>query len=144
LSVRELRRLRRSFWFFTSRHTGGAHAVAVTPGGKLVLVTLRYAYGWRLPGGGVKNREAPEEAVLRELREEIGMTSHGAVESVARFKHGTDGRESPSSLFVVRDIIYRAGWSIEVKAVGEFERSALPADIAPITGRLLAAADHVL
>src|SRR3954470_455052 len=61
-----------------TRARPGVHAVALTPEGRIVLVKLRYAPGWRLPGGGMQAREDPREAVLRELREEIGMTSCGA------------------------------------------------------------------
>ena len=43
----------------------------------MILVKLRYAPGWRLPGGGRADDEDPCEAALRELREEIGMTAHG-------------------------------------------------------------------
>ena len=52
--------------------TFGAHALALTPERKIVLVKLRYAPGWRLPGGGRGEHEDPRDAVLRELREEIG------------------------------------------------------------------------
>lgn len=41
--------------------------------GKIVLVRQSYTHGWHLPGGGIKRGEAPEAAVLRELREEIGL-----------------------------------------------------------------------
>lgn len=131
---------RRRVWFFTRPATSGVHAVALTPGGRIVLVTLSYASGWRLPGGGRKRNEGDEEAMLRELREEIGMTSHGAIEKVARFSHRPDFRTDRSSLFVVRDIACRPKWSLEIKEVREFDLDALPADLAPITRRLLAAA----
>jgi 8-oxo-dGTP pyrophosphatase MutT (NUDIX family) len=51
----------------------GAHAMLVTPEGKVVLARHSYKSGWSFPGGGVGRGEAPVEALLRELREEIGV-----------------------------------------------------------------------
>jgi len=51
----------------------GAHAMLVTPEGKVVLARHSYKSGWSFPGGGVGRGEAPVDALLRELREEIGV-----------------------------------------------------------------------
>ena len=53
-------------WFVRRPRTFGAHALALTPCRKVILVKLRYAPGWRLPGGGRREDEDPREAVLRE------------------------------------------------------------------------------
>ncbi|HEY4942819.1 MAG TPA: NUDIX domain-containing protein [Rhizomicrobium sp.] len=50
----------------------GAHAMIVDAAGKVVLARHSYKYGWSFPGGGVGRGEAPVDAMLRELREEIG------------------------------------------------------------------------
>jgi 8-oxo-dGTP pyrophosphatase MutT (NUDIX family) len=44
----------------------GVHAIALTPERRIVLVKLRYAPGWRLPGGAREEYEDPCEAGLRE------------------------------------------------------------------------------
>lgn len=97
-----------------------------------MLVTLRYARGWRLPGGGRKQGEAPERAILRELGEEIGLISHGPVCMAAEV--------AESALFVVEDVRYRPRWSLEVKAVRAFPLDQLPPETAPITRQLIDAA----
>ncbi len=100
----------------------GAHALALTPERKLILVKLRYAPGWRVPGGGRHDHEELRDAVLRELREEIGMTSHGAV------------REGAPGLLVVEDVRYDAAkWSWEVEAIREVPIGDLPTDLSPRT-----------
>jgi ADP-ribose pyrophosphatase YjhB (NUDIX family) len=105
----------------------GVHAVALTPERRLILVRLRYAPGWRLPGGGRSEREDPRDAVMRELREELGMTSHGDVHA-----HSEE-------LLLVEDVRYRARrWSWEVEEIGEFALDAMPPGISPITARWLA------
>jgi 8-oxo-dGTP pyrophosphatase MutT (NUDIX family) len=132
--------LRRAGWFVTRPVAIGVHGVPLTPEGKLILVTLSYARGWRLPGGGRKPTEDAEVAMLRELREEIGMTDYASIELVSGFEHRPDHRRGRASLFVVRGVRYRPRWSLEVKQVGEFDPSALPAGTAEITLRLLALA----
>jgi len=142
--VHLFQRSRRLLWFFTNPSTQGVHAIPLTSEGKVVLVTLSYARGWRLPGGGIKPGEDPEPAVLRELREEIGMTGHGAVRKVTDFRHRPDFREATGTLFVVRDVIYRPRWSLEIKAVRAFPLDALPPDMPHITRSLLAAGRDLL
>src|SRR5207237_2568119 len=84
--------LLRAGWFVSRPRTFGAHALALTPERSLILVKLRYAPGWRLPGGGRDKGEDPVEAGLRELREEIGMTSHGNVKKAAELEQRPDRR----------------------------------------------------
>jgi len=100
----------------------GAHALAFTPEDKLILVKLRYAPGWRLPGGGRKEKEDLRTAVLRELREEIGMVSHGEV------------RESSlPEVLLIEDVRYAPRkWSWEVEAICEAALDDLPLDLSPL------------
>ncbi|HYI40894.1 MAG TPA: NUDIX domain-containing protein [Allosphingosinicella sp.] len=115
----------------------GVHAVPLTESGKVVLVRLTYAPGWRVPGGGRKRGEAPEQAMLRELREEIGLVSHGAVERLEEGQPGSDESESRSAFFVVRDVVYRPRRSLEVEEVREFDPRELPADTTRWTAHLI-------
>ncbi len=131
-AARSLQGLRRALWKVTGR-PAGAHAVPLTSRGRVVLVRLTYAPGWRLPGGGVHKGERPEEAAMRELREEIGLTSHRCIERL------TLAGEDPAlgALFIARDVEYRPRRSWEVEAVQEFELDALPNATTPRTRRWL-------
>ncbi|MEA3010604.1 MAG: hypothetical protein QOJ91_2296 [Sphingomonadales bacterium] len=111
---------------------GGVHAVPLTAEGKVVLVRLTYAPGWRVPGGGRGRSEAPEQAMLRELREEIGLVSHGGIEALDAVRPG-----DPSAFFLVRDVVYRPRRSLEVEAVREFDPSGLPEDVTAWTAQLV-------
>jgi 8-oxo-dGTP pyrophosphatase MutT (NUDIX family) len=120
-------------WFVRRPRTFGAHALALTPEGKAILVKLRYAPGWRLPGGGRGADEDPRYAVLRELREEIGMTAHGEVTAAAELEQRPDFKRDLAALFLVRDVRYRPRrWSWEVEAIIERPLDNLPTDLAPV------------
>ena len=125
-------------WFIRRPRTFGAHAIALTAESRIVLVKLRYALGWRVPGGGRREIEDPAVAALRELREEIGLTSHGAVERVADFEEATGFKRDLASVVIVRDVRFRPRrWSWEVEQVGEFALDDLPDDLASTTARWL-------
>jgi ADP-ribose pyrophosphatase YjhB (NUDIX family) len=133
-------RLLKLNWFVRRPRTFGAHALALTPAGKVILVRLRYAPGWRLPGGGRRETEAPRDAVLRELREEIGMTSHGEVQLAAELEESTDFKRDLAALLVVRDVRYRPRrWSWEVESIIEADIDDLPTDLSPRVGAWIAA-----
>ena len=125
-----LQRVRKALWKVTGR-PAGAHALPITPEGRLVLVRLTYASGWRLPGGGLKRGEAPEAGVLRELREEIGMEGFDRILRVG----GTGEDPALGALFIVRGVVYRPRRSLEIERVEEFEPDALPAGATARTRR---------
>ena len=124
--------------FFRTPRTFGAHAIALTPQGRLVLVKLWYARGWRLPGGGRDESELATNAALRELREEIGMTSYRSAQPVCELEERVDFRRDLASLVIVRDVEYRPKrWSWEVEAVRDVALEDLPSDLSPQTRRWL-------
>lgn len=55
----------------------GAYAICLDDAGRLLLSRIAAGYPaagrWTLPGGGVEHGEHPDDAVLRELREETGL-----------------------------------------------------------------------
>lgn len=134
-SVHQLMRL---FWFFRRPTTAGARAIALTPEGKVILIRHSYIPGWHLPGGGRRAEEDPSAAVLRELREEIGLVSHGSLAFFAEYEHIIDFKNDRVALFVVRDVVNAPRWSLEIAAVGEFAMDDLPADASPPTYRRIA------
>jgi 8-oxo-dGTP pyrophosphatase MutT (NUDIX family) len=54
-------------------YTVGAVAVLRRPDGCLLLVDQRHSDGWALPGGLLRRGEAAADAVVREVREEVGV-----------------------------------------------------------------------
>lgn len=132
-----LQGLRKLLWLVTGPGRDGVHAVPLTPRGRVVLVRLTYAPGWRLPGGGRKRSETAEAGMLRELREEIGLLAHGTIERL----EDVSPRALPgdrSAMFLVRDVAYRPRQSLEVEDVREFDPADLPDDVCRSTRETLA------
>ena len=138
--LRSLHGILKMNWFVRRPRTFGAHALALTPDGKAILVRLRYAPGWRLPGGGRGENESAQEAVLRELREEIGMTNHGDVRLAAELEESTDFKRDLAALLIVRDVTFRRPrWSWEIEDLIEAPLDNLPAEISPRVQRWIEA-----
>ena len=77
----------------------------MTMRGRVLLVRQRYTAGWRLPGGGVDRGEPPQEAILRELAEEVGLVG-GAARFFALYTR-------------------RAGWATAVVALYSIDGAAV-------------------
>jgi 8-oxo-dGTP pyrophosphatase MutT (NUDIX family) len=140
LILGSLHRLLKLLWFVRRPRTFGAHALALTPERRIILVKLRYAPGWRLPGGGRSESEDPRDAVLRELREEIGMIAHGDVRLACELEERPDHKHDLASLLVVEDVRYRSPkWSWEIEQIIERSLGDLPPDLSPVAARWLRA-----
>jgi 8-oxo-dGTP diphosphatase len=79
-------------------------ALLKTPDGR-ILITQRqgnkeWAAGkWEIPGGGVRSGETSVQAVLREVREETGLSA-GAGEAVLVHTYRNDSPEEQNNYFV--------------------------------------------
>lgn len=101
-----------------------------------MLVKLRYAPGWRVPGGGRNPDESAEQAALRELREEIGLIAHGRVSFIHELETMFQFKHDRSALLIVEDVAYRPPrWTLEIEQVAEFALHELPADTVTSTRR---------
>jgi 8-oxo-dGTP pyrophosphatase MutT (NUDIX family) len=116
-------------WFVTRPRTFGVRAIALTPQGRIILIRHSYVRGWYLPGGGRARDEDPEAAMLRELREEIGLEAHDRIRHLGRYEHRPNHKRDRLDLFLIEGARYRWRPSLEIDAVGEFDPRALPDDI---------------
>lgn len=65
-------------WFLATRGlTIGVRAVVRSEDGKFLLVRHTYTPGWHFPGGGVEKDETAEQALIKEFREETGLSISG-------------------------------------------------------------------
>jgi ADP-ribose pyrophosphatase YjhB (NUDIX family) len=73
-------RARRAWWRVLRVPRTGVVVAAFDEHGRVLLV--RHSYGppvWTLPGGGIRRGEHPEQAMLREIGEELGCSLAGLV-----------------------------------------------------------------
>jgi 8-oxo-dGTP pyrophosphatase MutT (NUDIX family) len=128
-----IQRLRRAAWALGWPRRPGVHAVVLTPEGKVVLVKLTYAPGWRIPGGGRGRKEDPAAALMRELREEIGLTASDPPRLAREAGEMAD-------LFVVENVRFTGRRTIEIDAAEAFDPAALPEGTTEGTRQAVAAA----
>lgn len=120
-------------------------AAAVVWDGPRLLMTQRAAGGalglqWEFPGGKIEPGESPEQAIVREVREELGVTATPLerLESVSHdYAHGTHVEivfmqcSLASHEFRLSDEVNDARWQlpadIEVESVLEADRDFLRA-----------------
>ncbi len=121
----------------TGHSRAGVHGVPLTAQGRVVLVRLTYAPGWRIPGGGRNRGEEPEQAMIRELREEIGLISHMSMDRLEDGRPASAETVERATFFLIRGVVYRPRRSLEVAEVREFDPSALPDDTTPWTAHLV-------
>lgn len=69
-----LNRLRKIYWFILRPKTVGVKCLIENSAGEYLLIKTTYSGNyWSLPGGGVKRGESFENAVTREVSEEVGI-----------------------------------------------------------------------
>ena len=120
-------------------------AAAVVWDGPRLLMTQRAAGGalglqWEFPGGKIEPGESPEQAIVREVREELGVTATPLerLESVSHdYPHGMRVEivfmrcSLDSHAFALSDEVNDARWQlpaeIEVEQVLEADRDFLRA-----------------
>lgn len=138
LALRGYLAVRTIGWFVTRPQTRGVRAIALTPAGQVILVRHSYVPGWHLPGGGHEAGETAEQAVLRELREEAGMVSHGEVRLLGTLQHRPNFRRDTVTLALVEQVEFAFEPSLEIVEARAFDCDALPEGITAGTARRLA------
>lgn len=65
-----------TMWWLNSKFAAGVTAIIRDADGRILLVehAFRRRYPWALPGGWMNRGESPEQALVREVHEETGLT----------------------------------------------------------------------
>jgi len=88
------------YWFIFRPRTQGVICLILS-GDELLLI--RHTYGrsaWTLSGGGLKRNETKEEAVKREVKEELGLNI--TPEYIGEFTHNREHKIDTVFCFVAR------------------------------------------
>ncbi len=115
----------------------GAIALVFDAGGRVLLVRHGYKSGWALPGGGVDRGEPPADAVLREMREEIGL-SGGIAEFFGLYTRRAGWATNVVALYRITGgtIDFKPNW--EIREILWADPASPPPGLTPATRRRLA------
>jgi 8-oxo-dGTP pyrophosphatase MutT (NUDIX family) len=116
----------------------GVNAIVDSEDGRVVLVRQTYMQGLHLPGGGVSAGEPPADAILRELREEIGLTSSAPPEFVGLFTRQFGFVTNVVALYRVRNAKFEFKPNFEIREIALVDPRRPPDEVRPGTRRRLA------
>ncbi|HTO41216.1 MAG TPA: NUDIX domain-containing protein [Rhizomicrobium sp.] len=109
----------------------GAHGLIEDDTGRLLLVRHTYFPGWHLPGGGVQRGEPAHAAVLRELNEEIGLTSAQSCTLFGLYTRKHLWATNVIALFHLNGADFTFSPNAEIAEAKFFTPDAPPKDIGP-------------
>jgi ADP-ribose pyrophosphatase YjhB (NUDIX family) len=131
------------WWMVRRPHTAGVKLV-LRRGDDVLLV--RHTYGrradWDLPGGFINDGEDPQDAVLRELAEEVGLIAQRPV-ALGVIQLRSSGRRDTVHCFAAELHGGPTGPEIDRGEIAQarwFARDALPGETSPYTRRMVARA----
>ncbi len=108
---------------------------------KVVLVTHWYApWTWTLPGGGINKNETPEDAAIRETKEETGFIIKSLAGEIGKYK-GTWGRGDMVVVYYTGDFEGSLSLTPNIEIMGRswFDIDNLPEEISPANRRRIEA-----
>ena len=108
---------------------------------RVLLVSHWYApWTWTLPGGGVNKNETPEDAAMREAREETGLVVKSLAGEIGTYR-GTFGRGDMVAVYYTGDFEGSISLTPNFEIMGRswFDIDNLPEEISPANRRRIEA-----
>jgi len=122
-----INKLHRIYWFIARPKTRGVKVIIFNQEDKILMVRLTYYPNtWTFVGGGVNKNEKPEDAILRECKEEVGIELMSSdFITTLDFNH----EYKNDTLFIYKAKVNNPDFQIDRKEVAEarwFDLSDLP------------------
>lgn len=113
------------YWFIFRPKTQGVKCLIVS-GDETLLIRHTYGHSaWTLPGGGIKKGELKEQAIKREIKEELGFDIEPKY--IGEFTHNTEYKIDTVYCFVAnvekKDPVLQEA---EIKKAGWWKTNGLP------------------
>lgn len=126
---------RQFYWWFVRPETRGVRAILVSSNGNILLVRHKYQEGWFLPGGKISGKENDEDALRRELREELGVDIVSRPEKLGEYTNTYEYKKDTIVVFVVQEFEQKPKKHFEIEEQKLFSPQVLPEGISPGTRR---------
>lgn len=117
--------------------TLGARAIIINHKNQVLLVKHTYQPHWYIPGGGVKKGESIKAAIIRELKEEVGLTTLEEPMLFGIYHHLYLKVNDYPVVYVIKKFTQIETFSNEIEDTGWFDYAALPEMTSPGTRRRL-------
>ena len=117
--------------------TLGARAIVLNEKNQILLVKHTYQLSWYIPGGGIQKKESAKAAILRELKEEVGLTVSEEPELFGIYHHTYLGVSDYPIIYIIKQFTLSPVTSPEIEKIGWFDYEALPTTTSPGTKRRL-------
>jgi ADP-ribose pyrophosphatase YjhB (NUDIX family) len=146
LDVLLRQRLVRLYWSLFRPKSLGIRAIVADDRGRILLVRHTYDPRWYLPGGGVDRNESAKDAIVRELREEIGLECPAVDRILGVYHSRTEGKDDHVVVVVLTIASaqmdrLRITDPREIAEIAIVPLDALPEGTSPATRRRIA--EHV-
>jgi 8-oxo-dGTP pyrophosphatase MutT (NUDIX family) len=106
--------------------------------GQILLARHSYVSGWLLPGGGVGRGEPADAAILRELKEEIGLIRSAPPELFGLYSRKAGWATNVIVLYRIRDAEFDFKPNLEIREVRFADPRNPPEGTPPSVRRRLA------
>ncbi|KTD40410.1 NUDIX domain-containing protein [Legionella parisiensis] len=117
--------------------TLGSRAIILNHNHQILLVKHTYQPHWYLPGGGVKKGESAKEAIIRELKEEVGIIPTEEPQLFGIYFHTYMGVNDYPVIFIIKNFTSREAYSHEIEQMAWYDYTDLPDMVSPGTKRRL-------
>lgn len=88
------------YWKLYKIQTKGVRVMLVHQG-KIILVRHWYNSLWVMPGGGIHKHETPEQAAVREIKEELGIEIQQLDYLLGQYSNTKEGKNDTVYCFIV-------------------------------------------
>lgn len=131
-------KIRRIYWQVFKPHTAGVRVI-LQKNNQVFLVKHSYSKQWYLPGGEVRKNENPQQALKREILEELGIKLSGNLQLWGKYLNLKEGKIDQVTVFLLQNPhLYKNSLLSKHPEIAQarfFPISRLPLETSPGTRR---------